>query len=326
MKLATLKSGGRDGTLIVVNRALTRAAAATGIAATLQNALDDWETIAPRLAGLASDLEAGSAAGAFDLTVEDLTAPLPRAYQWCDGSAYLSHAELVRKARGAEMPESLYSDPLIYQGGGDTMLGARDDIPLADESWGLDLEGEIAVVTDDVPMGVSPDAAVGHIKLVTILNDISLRNLMPGELGKQFGFFQSKPPTAFAPVMVTPEELGEAWDGRKLHLPLLCHVNGSRLGAPNGGVDMNFDFAELIAHAARTRPLGAGTIVGSGTVSNRDRNAGSACIQEQRMIEKIETGAFHTPHLAVGDTVRIDMVDADGKTIFGVIEQRVVAC
>jgi len=224
------------------------------------------------------------------------------------------------------MPESLYSDPLIYQGGGDTMLGARDDIPLADESWGLDLEGEIAVVTDDVPMGVSPDAAVGHIKLVTILNDISLRNLMPGELGKQFGFFQSKPPTAFAPVMVTPEELGEAWDGRKLHLPLLCHVNGSRLGAPNGGVDMNFDFAELIAHAARTRPLGAGTIVGSGTVSNRDRNAGSACIQEQRMIEKIETGAFHTPHLAVGDTVRIDMVDADGKTIFGVIEQRVVAC
>lgn len=325
MKLATLRTGARDGVLVVVSGDLARAVRADGIAATLQDALDDWAAAAPRLARLAEALEAGSAAAAFDLEVENLAAPLPRAFQWCDGSAYLSHAELVRKARGAEMPESLYSDPLIYQGGGDHMLGARDPIVMIDPDFGLDLEGEIAVVTDDVPLGVSPDEAVGHIKLVTILNDISLRNLMPSELAKQFGFFQSKPPTAFAPVMVTPDELGAAWDGRRLHLDLVCHVNDELLGRPNGGVDMNFDFADLIAHASKTRPLGAGTIIGSGTVSNRDPAAGAACIQERRMIEKIESGEFRTPHLAVGDTVRIDMLDADGRTIFGCIDQRVVA-
>lgn len=326
MKLATLKAGGRDGTLAVVNRALTRAVIAAEVAPTLQSALDDWPEAEPRLRAIHAALEEGSRADAFPLEIDALAAPLPRAYQWCDGSAYLSHAELVRKARGAEMPASLYSDPLIYQGGGDHMLGARADIPLADPSWGLDLEGEIAVITDDVPMGVDADAAVGHIKLVTILNDISLRNLMPNELAKQFGFFQSKPPTAFAPVMVTPDELGEAWDGRKLHRRLICHVNDALLGEPNGAVDMNFDFAQLITHAARTRPLGAGTIVGSGTVSNRDPAAGVACIQERRMIEKIEQGEFRTPHLQVGDRVRIDMVDDQGRSIFGSIEQRVVAC
>lgn len=326
MKLASLNSGGRDGTLIVVNRALTRAVIAKAVAPTLQAALDDWARAVPQLQRIFDALQEGGIEGAFDLRIDDLAAPLPRAYQWCDGSAYLSHAELVRKARGAEMPESLYSDPLMYQGGGDTMLGPRSDIPLADESWGLDLEGEIAVVTDDVPAGVSADDAVGHIKLVTILNDVSLRNLMPAELAKQFGFFQSKPPTTFAPVMVTPDELGEAWDGRKLHLELVCHVNGKLLGKPNGGADMNFDFAQLIAHAARTRPLGSGTIIGSGTVSNRDPAAGAACIQEVRMIEKIETGEFKTPHLAAGDTVHIDMFDAQNASIFGAIEQTVVAC
>lgn len=325
MKLASLAAGGRDGTLILVNSSLTRAVRTSEIAPTLQAALDNWTTAAPQLQALAGLLEAGTAPGAFDLDAAELAAPFPRAYQWCDGSAYLSHAELVRKARGAEMPESLYSDPLIYQGGGDIMLGARADIPLADPSWGLDLEGEIAVVTDDVPQGVDADTAVRHIKLVTILNDISLRNLMPAELAKQFGFFQSKPPTAFAPVMVTPDELGVAWDGRKLHLDLVCHVNGDLLGRPNGGVDMNFDFADLIAHAAKTRPLGAGTIIGSGTVSNRDPAAGSACLQERRMIEKIETGEFKTPHLKVGDTVTLDMFDSQGVSIFGKIEQRVIA-
>lgn len=325
MKLASLRDGGRDGTLIVVDRALRNAVRADGIAPTLQAALDDWERLSPALEELSARLEAGSAEGAFVLVLADLAAPLPRAYQWCDGSAYLSHAELVRRARGAEMPQSLYSDPLIYQGGSDIMVSATDDIVLRSEDWGLDLEGEIAIVTDDVPVGATPDEAMRHIKLVTIVNDISLRNLMPSELAKQFGFFQSKPPTAFAPVMVTPDELGDAWDGRKLSLPLLCSVNGERLGQPNAGVDLNFDFPALIAHAAKTRPLGAGTIVGSGTVSNRDEAAGSACLQERRMIEKINTGEFRTPHLKAGDRVHIDMLDAGGHTIFGAIDQRVIA-
>ena len=324
MKLASLKAGGRDGTLIVVSKDLGKAVKVPEIATTMQLALDDWEGVEGRLRSVYESLNAGDVAGAFDLDHADLAAPLPRAYQWCDGSAYLSHAELVRKARGAEMPESLYSDPLIYQGGSDLMIGARDDIVLADEAWGIDLEAELAIITDDVPMGTTAEEAVDHIKLITILNDVSLRLLMPSELAKGFGFFQSKPSTAFAPVVVTPDELGEAWDGRKLSLPLVSHVNGELLGRPNAGVDLNFDFPTLIAHATKTRALGAGTIIGSGTVSNRDRSVGSACLQERRMIEKIETGEFKTPFLSFGDVVKIDMTDESGASIFGPIEQKVV--
>ena len=324
MKLSSLRAGGRDGTLIVVSRNLAKGVRVPDIASTMQAALDSWEESAPKLQAVYDALNSGEAGDAFDLDANALAAPLPRAYQWCDGSAYLSHAELVRKARGAEMPESLYHDPLIYQGGSDTMQGPRDDIALVDPAWGLDLEAEIAVITDDVPRGVSADDAVAHIKLVTIVNDVSLRLLMPEELAKGFGFFQSKPSTAFAPVVVTPDELGSAWNGRRLALPVASHVNGALLGTPNAGDDLDFDFAALIAHATKTRALGAGTIVGSGTVSNRDLDVGSSCLQEKRMIEKIETGEFRTPFLQRGDMVRIEVLDAANQTIFGAIEQKVV--
>lgn len=324
MKLGSLKTGGRDGTLIVVSTNLAQAVKVPEIASTMQAALDNWASVEAELKSVYDKLNGGKLAGAFALDHTALAAPLPRAYQWCDGSAYLSHAELVRKARNAEMPVSLYSDPMVYQGGSDTMIGARDDIVLADEAWGIDLEAELAIITDDVPMGVTAEEAIGHIKLVTILNDVSLRLLMPAELAKSFGFFQSKPSTAFAPVFVTPDELGDAWDGRKLSLPLVSHVNGELLGEPNAGVDLDFDFPTLIAHITKSRSLGAGTIIGSGTVSNRDRAAGAACLQERRMIEKIETGDFKTPFLKFGDVVRIDMADNSGKSIFGTIEQKVV--
>ena len=323
MKLTSLRSVGRDGTLIVVSRDLSNAVCVPEIAGTMQAALDGWSEIEPRLLDVYDALNEGGVAGAFELDVAALAAPLPRAYQWCDGSAYLSHAELVRKARGAEMSESLYADPLMYQGGSDTMKGPRDDIVVADPAWGIDLEAEIAVITDDVPMGTAAEDAIGHIKLVTIVNDVSLRLLMPAELAKGFGFFQSKPSTAFAPVAVTPDELGDAWNGRRLALSMISHVNGELLGRPDAGVDLNFDFATLIAHASRTRALTAGTIVGSGTISNRDRSVGSSCLQERRMIEKIETGEFRTPFLQYGDAVRIEMLDANGTTVFGAIEQRV---
>jgi fumarylacetoacetate (FAA) hydrolase len=256
--------------------------------------------------------------------VVQCTAPLPRAYQWCDGSAYLHHAELVRRARNAEMPKSLYSDPLMYQGGSDILLGARDDIPLVDDAWGLDLEAEIGVILDDVPMGTSAEDAAQYIRLVVLINDISLRNLIPSELAKQFGFFQSKPPTAFSPVVVTPDELGTAWNGRKLRLPVVSHVNQHELGHPNAGVDLDFDFTELIAHATKSRPLGAGTIIGSGTVSNRDPATGSSCLQGRRMLEIIAQGKPQTPFLTFGDTIKIDVQDENGRTVFGAIEQRVV--
>ncbi|MBK1838828.1 fumarylacetoacetate hydrolase family protein [Azospirillum sp. YIM B02556] len=324
MKLASLKAGGRDGTLVVVSKDLAKATKVPEIAATMQLALDRWSDVGERLRSVYDKLNGGEIADAFELNHADLAAPLPRAYQWCDGSAYLSHAELVRKARGAEMPESLYSDPLIYQGGSDQMIGPRDDIVLADEGWGIDLEAELAVITDDVPMGITAEEAVGHIKLVTILNDVSLRLLMPAELAKGFGFFQSKPSTAFAPVFVTPDELGDAWDGRKLSLPLVSHVNSELLGRPDAGVDLNFDFPTLVAHATKSRSLGAGTIIGSGTVSNRDRSVGSSCLQERRMIEKIETGEIKTPFLKFGDVVRVEMMDKTGTSIFGPIEQKVV--
>jgi len=322
MKLASLKRGGRDGTLVIVSGDLQRCAAVPAVEPTLQRAIEDWPLAEPALRAIASQLEQGKVdAQPFDATLA--AAPLPRAYQWLDGSAYLYHAELVRKARKAEMPQSLYSDPLMYQGGSDSFIGPTDDILVADESFGIDFESEVAVIVDDVPMGVSADEAARHIKLVMLVNDVSLRNLIPTELAKGFGFVHGKPATAFSPVAVTPDELGAAWDGRKVSLPLESSVNGRLVGRPNAGRDMNFDFARLIAHAARTRELEAGTIIGSGTVSNRDPAAGSACLAERRMIETIEGGAPKTPFLRFGDRVRIEMKDADGRSVFGAIDQRV---
>ena len=290
----------------------------------MQAALDRWPEAAPGLATLAAALEAGRASDAFALDSAALAAPLPRAYHFVDGSAYVHHMALVRRARGADMPESFWRDPLVYQGGSDANLGPCEDIPLVDEAWGLDFEAELAVITDDVPQGVAEDAAGGHIKLVLLLNDISLRGLIPGELAKGFGFYQSKPASAFSPVAATLDELGTAWDGGKLHLPLSVALNGESFGAPDAGADMTFDFPRLIAHAAKTRPLGAGTIIGSGTVSNRDRSTGSCCIAERRMIETLEHGAPVTPFLRPGDLVRIEMRGPDGQSLFGAIEQRVV--
>jgi len=324
VKLATLRDGSRDGRLAVVSRDLTRATWAEGIAPTLQTALDHWDAKSSPLAPLAARLEAGDCSRAFAFDPATAMAPLPRAYHWVDGSAYVNHVELVRKARGAEMPESFWTDPLVYQGGSDDLLGATQDAHFADEDWGIDLEAEVAVVTDDVPMGTGPQAARSHIRLVMLVNDWSLRNLIPGELAKGFGFYQSKPATAFSPVAVTPDELGDAWDGGKVHLPLVVHRNDTLLGRPNAGVDMTFDFGQLIAHVTKTRRLGAGTIVGSGTVSNRDRSLGSCCIAEVRMLETLADGRPATPFLAFGERVRIEMPDASGRSIFGAISQRVV--
>ena len=324
MKLASLKRGGRDGTLVVVSRDLKRCVAVPEIATTLQSALDRWPRTESALREIAARLQEGGVAnaGPFDPTLA--SAPLPRAYQWLDGSAYLYHAELVRRARKAEMPASLYSDPLMYQGASDSFIGPTDDILAGDEAWGIDFESEVAVVLDDVPMGVSAAQAAARIKLVLLVNDVSLRNLIPPELAKGFGFLHGKPATAFSPVAVTPDELGGAWDGRTVHLPLRSHVNGSLFGEPNAGRDMNFDFPALIAHAAKTRELETGTILGSGTVSNRAPGVGSSCIAERRMIETIETGAPVTPFLKFGDRVRIEMLDDQGRSIFGAIDQRVV--
>lgn len=324
MKLATLRSDGRDGQLVVVSRDLARAVAVPQIASTLQSALDDWQRIAPQLRAVADALEAGKVAGTLAFDPRQAMAPLPRAHHWVDGSAYVNHVELVRKARGAEMPASFWTDPLVYQGGSDDFLGACQDVPVPSEEFGIDLEGEVAVITDDVPMGVSAQDARDHIKLVLLVNDWSLRNLIPGELAKGFGFYQSKPATAFSPVAVTPDELGDAWRDARLHLPLVVHVNGKPFGQPNAGVDMTFDFGQLIAHAAKTRRLGAGSIVGSGTVSNLDRSTGSTCLAERRMLETLDHGKPMTPFLSFGDRVRIEMFDAAGRSIFGAIDQRVV--
>lgn len=330
MKLATLRDGSRDGKLVLVNRALTRCTEAGHIAPTLQAALDDWSNVQPKLATLAESLE-HDAVPSLRFHEHDALSPLPRAYQWADGSAYVNHVELVRKARGAEMPASFWTDPLMYQGGSDSFLAPRDPIRMADEAYGIDMEGEIAVVTGDVPMGASREEAAAAIRLVMLVNDVSLRGLIPAELGKGFGFFQSKPSSAFSPVTATPDELGAAWDGGKLHLPLHVDLNGAPFGRANAGIDMTFDFPTLIAHAAKTRPLGAGTIIGSGTVSNKldggpgkpvaEGGVGYSCIAEIRMIETIETGAAKTPFMRFGDTVRIEMLDASGHSIFGAIEQ-----
>lgn len=324
MKLATLKAGGRDGTLIVVSDDLKQAVRATDIAPTLQAALDQWAKLAVPLKNLAAVLNAGKAPGAFALNTRDLAAPLPRAYQWVDGSAYVNHVELVRKARGVEMPASFWTDPLMYQGASDHMMGPHDDIELADESWGIDFESELAVITGDVPMGVTPEDAGQYIRLVVLLNDVSLRNLAKEELQKGFGFVNCKPATAFSPVAVTPEGLGSAWDGGRLHLRLMTYRNGELFGQPHAGTDMVFDFPTLIAHAAKTRHLAAGTIVGSGTVSNKDRSVGSSCIVERQMIEKIDTGEIKTPFLKFGEQVRIEVRDEKGANLFGTIDQKLV--
>jgi len=322
MKLASIAGPGRDGALVVVSRDLARAARAAHIARTLQGALDDWKRTEPALRALAEDLE-HSRVESFAFDARLALAPLPRSYHWVDGSAYVNHVELVRKARGAEMPASFWTDPLVYQGGSDDFLPPTADAPFASEDWGIDLEGEVAVVTDDVPMGTDAVAARGHIQLLMLVNDWSLRNLIPGELAKGFGFYQSKPATAFSPVAVTPDELGDAWRDAKVHLPLVVQVNGKPFGRPDAGTDMTFDFGQLIAHAAKTRRLGAGAIVGSGTVSNYDRSRGSTCIAERRMLETIEQGKAVTPFLSFGDRVRIEMMDAAGRSIFGAIDQRV---
>lgn len=328
MKLASLKTGGRDGTLIVVSRDLSRAVAVPDIAPTLQAALDDWAVLAPRLATVAEALEASKVSTVNGLEVfapdpAQLAAPLPRAYEFVDGSAYLPHVERVRRARGAEVPESFYVDPLMYQAVSAGFLGPRDEVRVPSEDMGIDLEAEIVVVTDDVPMGVSPETAASHIVLVGLINDVSLRNLIPGELAKGFGFLQSKPRSALSPVFVTPDELGPDWRDSKLHRPLVTHVNGAWFGAPEAGEDMQFSFAQLVAHAARTRPLTAGTLVGSGTVANQDTTLGASCFAEKRTVETLETGAPVTPFMKDGDVLRIEMFDQDGHSIFGAIEQRI---
>ncbi len=324
MKLASLKEGGRDGTLIVVSRDLTRAVRAGTIAATLQAALDDWSNAAPRLNALAAELEAGKVAGAFALDMTALAAPLPRAYEFVDGSAYLPHVERVRRARGAEVPESFYVDPLMYQATSAGFYGPRDPVLVASEDYGIDLEAEVVVVTDDVPMGVSPASASKHIQLVGLVNDVSLRGLIPGELAKGFGFLQSKPRSALSPVFVTPDELGGDWKDDKLHLPMRTWINGAWFGEAETGVDMQFSFADLVAHAAKTRPLTAGTIVGSGTIANEDTGKGASCLAEQRTVETLAGGKPVTPFLKFGDTVRIEITDTAGNTVFGAIEQAIV--
>ena len=321
MKLASYRDGGRDGRLMVVSRDLSRATAVGSVAPTLQAALDDWDRIAPKLEFVYGELNRG---GGETFDEARCLAPLPRAYQWLDGSAYLNHVELVRRARGAEMPPSFYTDPLMYQGGSDAFLAPRAPLVLRDVEWGLDFEAEVAVICGDVPAGASPDTCAAAIRLLVLVNDVSLRNLIPVELAKGFGFMQSKPSSSLSPVVVTPDELGTAWQGGKVHLPLLVDYNGKNCGHPDAGTDMQFSFPQLLAHAAKTRPLSAGTLMGGGTVSNRDRSVGYCCLAEIRMIETLEQGAPQTGFMRVGDTVRIEMCDTSGRSIFGAIEQRVV--
>ncbi len=323
MKLGSLKEGGRDGTLIVVSRDLQRAVRASSIAPTLQAALDDWENRAPRLNSLFEDLMAGHAEGAFNVDMHLLAAPMPRAYEFVDGSAYLPHVERVRRARGAEMPENFYTDPLMYQATSAGFYGPCDPVQLPSEDWGIDLEAEVIVVTDDVPMGVSATAASACIQLIGIVNDVSLRGLIPAELAKGFGFLQSKPRSALSPVLVTADELGDSWQADKLHLPMRTWINGQWFGEAECGVDMQFSFAQLVAHAARTRPLVAGTLIGSGTIANQDTSKGASCLAEKRTVEILRDGKPSTPFLKFGDTLRIEITDTQGHSLFGAIEQSV---
>ena len=324
MKLATRNNGTRDGQLIVVNRAGTHGAALTTVAATMQGLLDDWALLAPRAQRAYEALNRGELSGAFELDFSQLRSPLPRSYAWIDGSAYINHIVLVRKARGAQPPATLETDPLVYQGGSDTFLDPRGDIPVARLADGPDFEAEIAVITDDVPMETPREQISGHIKLLTLCNDVTLRNLIPPELAKGFGFFCSKPSTAFSPFAITPDELGEHWQEGRVHLPLRTWLNGERFGDPDSGPEMHFSFIDLLEHVNKTRALSAGSIVGSGTVSNADRSRGSSCLAEKRMLEKIDTGEFVTPFLSYDDVVRIEMTDPEGHNLFGTIEQRVV--
>lgn len=324
MKLASLKTGGRDGSLIVVSRDLAHYVSAADIAATLQLALDDWQQAAPRLNALYAELNRGSCSGVHDLDIGALAAPLPRAYEFLDGSAYLPHVERVRRARGAEVPESFYVDPLMYQATSAGFLGPRDPVPVPSEEYGIDFESEVIVITDDVPMAVTAEQAEKHIQLVGLINDVSLRNLIPAELAKGFGFLQSKPRSALSPVLVTPDELGDEWRDSTLSLPLHSTLNGEFFGRPEAGVDMQFNFAQLVAHAAKTRPLTAGTIVGSGTIANEDTDLGASCLAEIRMLEIIADGKPSTPFMKFGDTIRVEMFDPDGDSIFGAIDQEIV--
>ncbi len=323
MKLASLKTGGRDGSLIVVDRSLEQYVSAADVAPTLQAALDDWQQAEPGLQDISDDLNAGRRADAATLDMTALASPLPRAYEFVDGSAYLPHVERVRRARGAEVPESFYVDPLMYQATSSGFLGPRDAVPVVSEEYGIDFEAEVVVVTGDVPMAVSDSDAGGYIKLIGLVNDVSLRNLIPGELAKGFGFLQSKPRSALSPVLVTPDELGGAWQNSVLDLPLVSTLNGEWFGHPEAGTDMQFNFAQLLAHAARTRPLAAGTIVGSGTIANQDTANGASCLAEKRMLEIIADGKPSTPFMSFGDTIRIEMFDREGNNIFGSIEQEI---
>ena len=325
MKLATYQDGSRDGQLVVVSRDLSTAHFATGIASRLQQVLDDWNFLSPQLEDLYTTLNVGKARHAFAFDPKMCRAPLPRAYQWADGSAYINHVELVRRARNAEVPASFYEDPLMYQGGSDDFLGPCEDAPFASVDWGIDFEAEVAVVTGDVPLGVSADAALEGVRLLMLVNDWSLRHLIPGELAKGFGFFQSKPATAFSPVAVTPDELGAAWSGGRVHLTVESVWNGKRVGLCDAGEEMTFHFGQLMAHMAKTRQVRAGSIVGSGTVSNKDWSRGYSCIAERRAIETIESGSPQTDFMQFGDTIRIEVKDAQGQSVFGAIEQRVVA-
>jgi fumarylacetoacetate (FAA) hydrolase len=325
MKLATLKDGTRDGQLVVVSRDLRTAAIADSIVSTLQRALDDWAFYAPQLLDLYDAVNQGRARHAFAFDPKACMAPLPRAFQWADGSAYVNHVELVRRARGAEMPPEFWTDPLMYQGGADDLLGAHDDIVCASEAYGIDFEAEVAVITNDVPMTTKPDDALRHVRLLMLVNDVSLRNLIPAELGKGFGFFQSKPATAFSPVAITPDELGDAWHEGRVHRPMIVHWNSKKVGQPDCGTDMVFNFGQLIAHAAKTRNLRAGSIIGSGTISNKDTKRGYCCIAEKRCLETIEEGAPQTEFMKFGDGVKIEMFDDAGKSLFGAIDQTVEA-
>ncbi|MCG9731008.1 fumarylacetoacetate hydrolase family protein [Shewanella sp. Isolate13] len=324
MKLASYDNGRRDGQLMLVSKDLTKAVAVPAIAHTMQQLLDAWELLNPQLVELYDALNKGMMDNAVDFDESKCLSPLPRAYQWADGSAYVNHVELVRKARGAQMPETFWTDPLVYQGGSDCFIAPKADIPLASEEWGIDFESEIAVITDDVPMGVSVENAEQHIKLLMLVNDVSLRNLIPGELAKGFGFFQSKPSSSFSPVAVTPDELEDKWQDSKIHLPLITHLNSELFGRPNAGVDMTFNFSQLVSHVAKTRPIGAGAIIGSGTISNYDRSAGSSCLAETRMLETIAEGKPTTSFMGFGDRVRIEMLDENNNSIFGSIDQQVV--
>ena len=323
MKLASLKDGGRDGSLIVVSKDLSLAARAADIAPTLQYALENWDAVAPRLRQLFEAVDDNQAEGVFSLEPADLASPLPRAYQFLDGSAYLAHVERVRRARGAEMPPSFLTDPLMYQAVSDGFHPPTGTIPVESEDFGIDFEAEVCVITDDVPMGIRPEDALAHVVLICLVNDVSLRNLIPAELGKGFGFMNSKPRSALSPVAVTPDQLGDSWKDGKIHLPLVTHYNGELFGNPECGVDMQFDFGELIAHAARTRPLAAGTIIGSGTIANEDESRGSSCLAERRVLEIIAGGEATTPFMRFGDTVRIEMLDRDGMSIFGAVEHMI---